>query len=96
MSFQAYLAALETTTGKTPRALLAEAEMQGFAADTRVAVVAEWFRYDYGVGRGHAMAFFRVLKNGEAISERHLGATGSHRDASNELHLDGRPERDRV
>ena len=64
MSIQAYLAALETTTGKTPRALLAEAEMQGFAADTKAAVFAEWLRYDYGVGRSHAMAFVHVKRPG--------------------------------
>ncbi len=96
MSFQAYLDALETKTGKTPRELLAEAEIKGFAADTKAAVVAEWLRDDYGVGRGHAMAFFHVLKNGADISEKHVGTTGSHRDASTELHLDGRAARDRA
>ena len=89
MSFQAYLDALETKTGQTPRQLLAKAEIKGFGAETKAAVVAEWLRDDYGVGRGHAMAFFHVLKNGNTISEKHVGTTGSHRDDSIELHLDG-------
>ena len=89
MSFQAYLDALETKTGKTPRELLAEAQRKGFGPGTKAAVVAEWLRDDYGVGRGHAMAFFHVLTNGATISDKHVGTTGSHRDDSTELHLDG-------
>lgn len=89
MSFQAYLDALETKTGKTPRELLAEAEFKGFDGRTKAGLVAEWLREDYGVGRGHAMAFFHVLKNGATISEKHVGTAGTHRDASTELQLDG-------
>lgn len=89
MSFQAYLDALESKTGKTPRELLAEAEGKGFDSLTRAGVVADWLRDDYGVGRGHAMAFFHVLKNGPTISAKHVGTTGAHRDESTELQLDG-------
>lgn len=89
MSFQAYLDAIELTTGKTPRELLAEAETKGFDAATKAAVVVEWLHDDYGLGRGHAMALFHVIKNGTTISDKHVGTTGSHRDTSAELHLDG-------
>jgi hypothetical protein len=89
MSFQAYLDALETKTGKTPRELLAEAATKGFDNGANAAAVAEWLRDDYGVGRGHGMAFFHVLKNGATIIEKHVGTTGSHRDASTKLQLDG-------
>ena len=89
MSFQAYLDALEAKTGRTPRELLAEAAAKGFDAGTRAGVVVEWLSGDYGVGRGHAMALFHVLKNGPTISEKHVGTTGAHRDASTELDLDG-------
>jgi len=41
------------------------------------------------VGRGHAMAFVHVVKNGATISDQHVGTTGSHRDESTELRLDG-------
>jgi hypothetical protein len=68
MSFQAYLDALEAKTGKTPRELLTEAEDRGFDGRTKAGVVADWLREDYAVGRGHAMAFFHVLKNGPTIS----------------------------
>jgi hypothetical protein len=89
MSFQAYLDALEAKTGKTPRELLTEAEDRGFDGRTKAGVVADWLREDYGVGRGHAMAFFHVLKNGPTISAKHVGTSGSHRDESTELRLDG-------
>lgn len=89
MSFQAYLDALEAKTGRTPRELLAEAEAKGFDAGTKATVVVDWLRDDYGVGRGHAMAFFSVLKNGSTISDKHVGSSGAHRDPTRELDLDG-------
>lgn len=89
MSFQAYLDAIESKTGKTPRQLLAEAEVKGFDARTKATVVTEWLHDEYGLGRGHAMALFHVIKNGATISDTFVGATGSHGDASAELHLDG-------
>jgi hypothetical protein len=89
MSFQAYLDAMETKTGRTPRELLAEAAAKGFDAQTKAGAVVDWLRDDYGLGRGHAMAFFHVLKNGPTISAKHVGTDGSHRDPSTELFLDG-------
>lgn len=89
MSFQAYLDGIELKTGRTPRELLAEAENRGFDAGTKAAAVIEWLRDEYGLGRGHAMALFHVIKNGPTISDKHVGTTGTHRDASVELHLDG-------
>lgn len=89
MSFQAYLDALEARTGKTPRQLLAEAETRGYDGTTKASAVVDWLRDDYGVGRGHAMALFHVLKNGPTIGDKHVGSTGSHRDPSSELDLDG-------
>lgn len=89
MSFQAYLDAIETKSGKTPQQLLDEAHEKGFDLTTKAGVVAEWLRDDYGVGRGHAMAFFHVLKNGPMISDKHVGSTGAHRDPTTELRLDG-------
>lgn len=89
MSFQAYLDAIELNTGKTPRELLTEAQTKGFTSGSKAAVVAEWLHDDYGLGRGHAMALFHVIKNGTTISDKLVGSTGSHRDAPRELHLDG-------
>ena len=89
MSYQAYLDAIETTTGRTPQELLDEAVSRGYGPGTKATVVVEWLRDEYGVGRGHAMALFGVLKNGPTVPEKHVGSTGSHRDESPTLRLDG-------
>ena len=94
MSFQAYLDALEDKTGKTPDELLTEAAARGYDPTTKAGVVADWLKQDYGVGRGHASALFHVLKNGPTISDKHVGTSGTHRDASNVLRLDGKRHRD--
>lgn len=90
MSFQAYLDAVETKTGKTPRVLVEEAKSRGYdAADVKAGVIVDWLKEEYGVGRGHAMAMVHVIKKGPQISSKHVGATGSHRDATDTLWLDG-------
>ena len=47
----------------------------------------------FAIGRGHAMALAYVIKNGPKISDKHVGTTGTHRDESNMLHLDGKAQR---
>jgi hypothetical protein len=89
MSYQAYLDAIETTTGRTPRELLDEAAARGYGPDTKAAEVVAWLKEEYDVGRGHAMALYGVLKNGPFVPEKHVGSTGSHRDERLELRLDG-------
>ena len=89
MSYQAYLDAIETKTGKTPQKLHDEAAARGYGPQTKAAVVVDWLREDYGVGRGHAMALYGVLKNGPNVPEKHVGSSGSHRDESPTLRLDG-------
>jgi len=93
MSFQAYLDAIETRTGLTPQQLLDQAHARGFGAETKAAEVVAWLAADHGLGRGHAMALVHVLKNGPAISDKHVGTTGTHRDESTELRLDGLAQR---
>lgn len=90
MSFQAYLDTIETKTGKTPRALLEEATARGFTPATKAGDVIAWLADDYGLGRGHAMALFHVIKDGPTISGKHVGTDGTHSDPSNELWLDGK------
>jgi hypothetical protein len=80
LSYQAYLDAIEKKTGKTPQELLSEAERRGFTSATKAAEVVAWLAEEYGVGRGHAMAFYGVLKNGSTISDKHVGTAGTHRD----------------
>ena len=89
MSYQAYLDAIEAKTGQTPQSLLDEAAARGYGPDTKAGVVIDWLREEYGVGRGHAMALFGVLKNGPVVPEKHVGSAGSHRDDSPTLRLDG-------
>lgn len=89
MSYQAYLDALEARSGRTPQQLLDEAGARGFGPKTKAGEVAAWLADEYGVGRGHAMAFYGVLKNGPWAPEKHVGSTGSHRDESETLRLDG-------
>ena len=89
MSYQAYLDALEKTTGKTPQQLLDEAASRGYGPSTKAGVVVDWLKEEYGVGRGHAMALYGVIKNGPVAPEKHVGSTGVHRDESATLRLDG-------
>ena len=56
---------------------------------TKPAEIIAWLKDDYDLGRGHAMALVHVIKNGAAISDKHVGTTGSHRDESDTLWLDG-------
>jgi hypothetical protein len=90
MSFQAYLDAVETRTGLTPRQLVERATEQGFGPGTKATPIVTWLADDYGLGRGHAMAMVHVITRGADIGSKHVGSTGAHRDASDTLWLDGR------
>ena len=90
MSFQAYLDTIERKTGLTPRELLAKAKERGFdGAGVKAGDVVAWLAEEYGLGRGHAMALVHVIKNGPVAPEKHVGSTGTHRDESHTLWLDG-------
>jgi hypothetical protein len=89
MSFQAYLDAVETKTGLTPRRLVELARERGFDETTKATPILEWLKEDYGLGRGHGMAMVHVITKGPQISDKHVGSGGSHADATDELWLDG-------
>ena len=89
MSFQAYLDAIEAKTGHTPQELLDLAHERGFGADSKAGDVLAWLKEEHDLGRGHGMAFFHVLTKGPTISGKHVGTSGSHRDPSDTLRLDG-------
>ena len=94
MSFQAYLDTIEDKTGLTPRELLAIAHEKGYdAPQAKAGDVAAWLKEDYGLGRGHAMALWHVIRNGPTISSQHVGSSGSHRDESDTLWLEGKASR---
>lgn len=89
MSFQAYLDKAEEKTGLTPQEIVDQAHERGFGPETKSGEILAWLAADLGLGRGHGMALVHVIKNGPEISDRHVGTTGTHRDASTVLRLDG-------
>ncbi|GAA4712955.1 DUF4287 domain-containing protein [Pedococcus ginsenosidimutans] len=89
MSFQAYLDKAEEKTGLTPQQIVDRAHEKGFGPDTKAGEILAWLADDLGLGRGHGMALVHVIKNGAEISDRHVGTSGSHRDESTQLRLDG-------
>lgn len=91
MSFQAYLDTIEEKTGLTPRQLIDLAAQKGLAGSSvKAGAVIEWLKTDYGLGRGHAMAIVHVIKHGDKIDAKHVGSTGTHRDETDNLWLDGK------
>lgn len=93
MSFQAYLDKVEEKTGLTPRQLIQLAEEQGFGSGSKATPVVTWLKETYGLGHGHAMAVTHVITKGDRISAKHVGSSGTHRDASDRLWLDGKDTR---
>lgn len=90
MSFQAYLDAVETKTGQTPRQLIEIAKSKGFDdPKVKAGVILDWLKADYDLGRGHGMAMVHVIKKGPEIDPKHVGSSGTHRDESDLLWLDG-------
>ena len=90
MSFQAYLDNIEAKTGLTPRQFVELAEAKGFDdPSTKAGTIVDWLKADHDLGRGHAMALVHVIKNGPEIDSTHVGSSGSHRDESRMLWLDG-------
>ena len=93
MSFQAYLDNVETKTGKTPNEFIAMAKVRGYDSSTKSAVIVDWLKQDFDLGRGHAMAIVHIIKNGAEISDKHVGTDGAHSDASTTLRLEGKGAR---
>ncbi|MCC3283793.1 DUF4287 domain-containing protein [Arthrobacter caoxuetaonis] len=90
MSFQAYLDTIEQKTGLTPRELIGMAKARGFDGESaKAGDILAWLKTDYGIGRGHGMALVHVIRNGPKIDAKHVGTTGTHRDESDMLWLDG-------
>lgn len=89
MSFQAYLDNIESKTGLTPRQFIDLARQRGFDETTKSTPIVQWLKDDYDLGRGHAMALVHVITKGAAIDAKHVGTTGTHRDESQTLWLDG-------
>ena len=85
MSFQAYLDNVEEKTGKTPNQFIAEAKKKKI---TEFKDIIAWLKKDYGLGVGHARAIAYVIQHGAEFELKHT--SGTHRDASGTLKLDGK------
>lgn len=64
MTFQAYLDAVKSKTGKTPEQLKSEAVDSGvYAPGMKATDLVTWLAERYGLGRGHAMSVWAVWKS---------------------------------
>ena len=71
MSFQAYLDTIERKTGLTPRQLVDLAHEKGYdQPGVKAAVIVDWLKTDYDLGRGHAMALVHVITKGAKIDAK--------------------------
>ncbi len=62
-TFQSYLRNIHTRTGKTPDDFKALAGERGLLQrGTTASQVVAWLKQDHGLGHGHAMAIYAVLK----------------------------------
>ena len=64
MSFEAYLAAIKSKTGRTPEQLKTDATKSGiYSADMKAAQLVSWLKAEHGLGQGHSMAVWAVWKS---------------------------------
>ncbi len=84
MSFQAYLDSVEAKTGKTPQWFVDTAAARELSTHRDI---VDWLTTEHGLGAGHARAVAHVIVNGTEFEVRHT--SGTHRDASGTLRLDG-------
>jgi Domain of unknown function (DUF4287) len=68
MSFQAYLNNIQAKTGLDPAGFQAVADAKGYSEngsikpDVKAGTIVAWLKADYGLGHGHAMAIYALLK----------------------------------
>lgn len=63
--FKAYLDSIEAKTGKTPHDFQVLAQRRGLLrAGVKAMEIVNWLKQDFGLGHGHAMALYAVLKPG--------------------------------
>jgi hypothetical protein len=68
MSFQAYLDNIQTKTGKSPADFRQMAEQKDFTQNgelkpgVKAGDIIKWLKTDFGLGHGHAMAIYALLK----------------------------------
>lgn len=62
MSFEARRDNTGTRTGIGPAEFERLARARGYSPATKATEVTDWLKAEYGLGRGHAMAIVRLLK----------------------------------
>ena len=82
-----------TRASRLVQELVDLATARGFGPGTKAGPILAWLQEDFGLGRGHGMALVHVITKGPAIDAKHVGTTGSHRDDSTTLRLDGAAHR---
>lgn len=87
MSFQAYLDKVEEITGKAPKEFVTEAKKKNLTSHKEI---IEWLKTEYGLGTGHARAIAHVILHGSEFTVKQT--TGTHRDASGTLNLNGKKD----
>jgi uncharacterized protein DUF4287 len=87
LPLQAYLYTVEEKTGLTPRELLQLGEARGFASpETKASDVKSWLKSEYGLGPGHALLIFHLMRNEHARGT----ADADRREDLDALWLDGK------
>ena len=76
MSFQAYIDNIRAKTGNSPADFRRIADEKGFSRDgvlnetTRAGDIVAWLKADFGLGHGHAMAIYALLKGSKGAGDR--------------------------
>jgi Domain of unknown function (DUF4287) len=64
MTFEAYLSAIKTKTGRTAEQIKADATKAGvYSSDMKATALVAWLKSEHGLGHGHSMAVWAVWKN---------------------------------
>jgi hypothetical protein len=64
MTFEAYLTAIKSRTGRSPEQLKADAKKAGiYSADMKAAELVSWLKSEHDLGQGHSMAVWAVWKS---------------------------------
>lgn len=72
MSFQAYLENIKAKTGKGPEDFRQLAAEKGFTDGNTIkdgvkaGAIVQWLKEDFGLGHGHAMAIYALLKGSKS------------------------------
>ncbi|HEY0606540.1 MAG TPA: DUF4287 domain-containing protein [Herpetosiphonaceae bacterium] len=72
MSFQAYLDNIKAKTGKGPDDFRQLAAEKGFTDGhtikdgVKAGAIVQWLKEDFGLGHGHAMAIYALLKGAKS------------------------------